>query len=87
MPVVGLLKSETTPLCRLLYVGNTVGSDRIWSLRTSGVIPVLSVAMPVKHCQASDGLRGTDDIEVSSSSTDAEAGAGGLGGKKTNGPG
>jgi hypothetical protein len=87
MPVLGLLKSEITPLRRLLYVGNTVGSDRIWSLRTSGVIPVPSVAMPVKHCQASDGLRGTDDIEVSSSSTDAEVGAGGLGGKKTNGPG
>lgn len=91
MPIVWLLKSETTSLRRLLYPGNAVRSDRTWSLRTSGIAPVPSVAMPVKHCQASDGFRGTDDIEVSSSSTDAEAGAGagagGLGGKKTNGPG
>lgn len=86
MPVVGLLKSET-PLRRLLYTGNGVGSDRTCSLRISGAISVPSVAMPVKHCHASDGLRGTDDIEVSSSSTDADAGAGGLGGKKTSGPG
>jgi hypothetical protein len=50
-------------------------------------------AMSVKHCQASDGFRGTEPIDAaSSSSTDTEAvvapvGAGGLEGTKTTGPG
>jgi hypothetical protein len=49
--------------------------------------PAPCVAIPVRHCHASDGLRGTEFIEASSSSTETEAGAGGLGGKKTTGPG
>lgn len=43
--------------------------------------------MPVRHCQASDGLRGTESIEASSSSTATEHDAGGFGGRNTTGPG
>jgi hypothetical protein len=51
-PVVFLPPNPPAPAsASVLYTGNVVGSVRTWSLRTSGVVPVPSVAMPVKHCQ------------------------------------
>jgi hypothetical protein len=82
MPVDGLLNSDTTLLRRFVYAGKLVESERA----SRGSVGAC-VAIPVRHCQASDGLRGTEPMEVSSSSTDACAGAGGFGGRKTTGPG
>lgn len=72
-----------------MYDENPLALVRKGSLPVSGLGPsVLLFAMPVRHCQASDGFRGTSPIEpASSSSTDIEVTVGGSGGKKTTGPG